>query len=115
MICDLSSPAGSSVNDGIPSNLCSLHCATVNDAVRLIQQLGRGSQLVKLDIKDAYRIVPVHSDDYYLLGTRSGRVAHTLTELYPLVTSQPQRYSMRLLTRSRGYSAAKGYIISFTT
>ena len=70
MICDLSSPAGASVNDGISSNFCSLHYATVDDAVNLIQQLGRGSQLVKLDIKDAYRIVPVHPDDYHLLGIK---------------------------------------------
>lgn len=70
MICDLSSPTNSSVNDGIPSNLCSLHYATVDDAVRLIQQLGHGAQLVKLDIKDAYRIVPVHPNDYHLLGIR---------------------------------------------
>lgn len=30
--------------------------------------LGKGTQLVKLDIKDAYRIVPVHPADYHLLG-----------------------------------------------
>ena len=28
----------------------------------------RGTQLVKLDIKDAYRIVPIHSSNYHLLG-----------------------------------------------
>ena len=70
MICDLSSPAGASINDGISSNLCSLQYATVDDAVKLIQQLGRGSQLVKLDIKYAYRIVPVHPDDYHLQGIK---------------------------------------------
>ena len=70
MICDLSSLAGASINDGISSNLCSLQYATVDDAVKLIQQLGRGSQLVKLDIKDAYCIVPVHPDDYHLLSIK---------------------------------------------
>ena len=30
-------------------------------------QLGLGTQLAKLDLKDAYRIVPVHSDDHHLL------------------------------------------------
>ena len=68
MICDLSSPLGVSVNDGISSDLCSLHYAKVDDAVDIIRQLGRGAQLVKLDIKDAYRIVPVHPADYHLLG-----------------------------------------------
>jgi hypothetical protein len=46
MICDLSSPDGASVNDGISSTLRSLQYATVDDAVKVIQQLGRGSQLV---------------------------------------------------------------------
>ena len=68
MICDLLSPIGHSVNDGIPPELCSLQYAKVDDAVDIIRKLGRGTQLVKLDIKDAYRIVPVHLGDYHLLG-----------------------------------------------
>ena len=61
MICDLSSPTptGRSVHDGIPPELCSLHYARVDDAVDIIRKLGRGTQLVKMDIKDAYRIVPI--------------------------------------------------------
>ena len=37
MICDLSSPPGASVNDGISSNFYSLQYATVDDAATLIQ------------------------------------------------------------------------------
>ena len=70
MICDLSSPFGSSVNDGISPDLCSLRYAKVDDAVNIIRQLGRGTQLVKLDLKDAYRIVPVYPADYHLLGIK---------------------------------------------
>ena len=70
LIVDLSHPTGSSVNDRISSNLCSLHYASVDDAVDIIKKLGRGTQLVKLDVKDAYRIVPVHPSDYHLLGIR---------------------------------------------
>ena len=68
MIHDLSSPRDYSVNDGIPQELCSLRYASVDQAVSTIQQLGRSTQLIKLDIKDAYRIVPVHPSDYHLLG-----------------------------------------------
>ena len=68
LICDLSSPPDHSVNDGISPDLCSLRYASVQDAVNVIQLLGKGTQLVKLDIKDAYRIVPVHPADYHLLG-----------------------------------------------
>ena len=70
MIVDLSHPPHGSVNDGIRRDLCSLCYASVDDAVHIIQHLGRGTELVKLDIKDAYRIVPVHPADYHLLGIR---------------------------------------------
>lgn len=69
LITDLSSPGGKSVNDGIPSDPCSLTYASVDDAVAIIKSLGRGTQLAKIDLKDAYRLVPVHPDDYHLLGT----------------------------------------------
>ena len=77
LIVDLSSPAGRSVNDGISSDLCSLRYASVDDAVAMVQALGQGTQLVKIDLKDAYRIVPVHPDDYHLLGiTWDGKDLH---------------------------------------
>ena len=68
MIVDLSFPMRGSVNDGIASDLASITYASVDDAVRLILQLGRGTQLVKLDLKNSYRIVPVHPQDQHLLG-----------------------------------------------
>ena len=40
----------------------------MDNAVAIIQRLGRDTQLVKLDIKDAYRIVPIHPADHHLLG-----------------------------------------------
>ena len=55
-------------DNGIPPELCSLQYAKVDYAVDIIRKLGRGTQLVKLDIKDAYRIVPVHPADYHFLG-----------------------------------------------
>ena len=73
MICDLSSPSGHSVNDGIPRDLCSLQYTSVDDAVRVLQCLGRGTQLIKLDIQGPYRIVPVHPSDYSLLGINWNR------------------------------------------
>ena len=60
MIQHLSYPEGSSVNDGIPRELSTVHYATVDDAVSLIKKSGRGSALAKTDIKSAFRIIPVH-------------------------------------------------------
>ena len=68
MIVDLSSPWDHSVNDGISPSVCSLVYASMQEAVELVCQLGRDTQLVKLDLKDAYRLVPVHPHDFQLLG-----------------------------------------------
>jgi len=68
MIVDLSHPLGHSVNAGISEELASLSYARVDDAVQIIQHLGMGTQLIKVDLKSAYRHVPVHPQDQHLLG-----------------------------------------------
>ena len=52
---DITYPRGHSINDGIPSELASVSYASVDDAVQLILQLGKGSELVKLDLKQAWK------------------------------------------------------------
>ena len=68
LILDLSFSTGRSINDGIPWELCSLQFATVDNAARLITQLGKGALLAKVDISHAYWNIPVHPDDRRLLG-----------------------------------------------
>ena len=70
LITDLSSPQGHSVNDRINPALCSLTYTSVDDAAAEVCAMGRGTLLAKLDIKNAYRIVPVHPEDHLLLGTK---------------------------------------------
>ena len=65
---DLSSPKGSSVNDGISSDLCSLSYISIDDVSIVIASLGRGTLFANIDIKSSYRIVPVHPHDRPLLG-----------------------------------------------
>ena len=65
---DLSSPWGSSVNEGISAESCSLKYSSVDDAVSIITHLGTNAELVKMDLSKAYRIIPVHPDDQQLLG-----------------------------------------------
>ena len=65
---DLSHPEGRSVNDRIEPELCSLKYISVDDAVRVVLELGLDTLLAKLDIQSAYRILPVHSPDRKLLG-----------------------------------------------
>ena len=63
LIIDLSHPEGNSVNDGIPPDLCSLSYSKVDQVVQGVLELGKGAEMAKIDIKSAYRIVPVHPQD----------------------------------------------------
>ena len=65
MIVDLSSPSGRSVNDAINPALSSFRYVTVRQVAELVPQ---GSFLAKLDLKSAYRKVPVHVADQRFLG-----------------------------------------------
>ena len=68
LILDLSSPGGSSVNDGINKESCSLSYISVDDVAARVVRQGRGSLMAKFDLKSAYRHVTVHPDDRWLLG-----------------------------------------------
>ncbi len=70
LIVDLSSPDGRSVNDGISKPLYSLSYVSVNTAAEIVARTGRGSLLAKVDVKSAYRMLPIHPDDRWLLGMR---------------------------------------------
>ena len=70
LIVDLSFPKGSSVNDGIKSEECSLHYTSVDEACKRVVARGRGAVLAKFDVLGAFRTVPVHPDDRGLLGMR---------------------------------------------
>jgi Reverse transcriptase (RNA-dependent DNA polymerase) len=66
-IFDLSSPAGNSVNDYIPSAYGTLKYETFDSAVQAIAKAGRGSILMKRDLKAAFRMIPVCTEDQWLL------------------------------------------------
>jgi len=53
-------PTTLSVNDGISPELSSIRYTTLHHLSSLVMSLSRGSLLVKVDIQEAYRIVPVH-------------------------------------------------------
>ena len=67
-IHDLSSPAGFSVNDSIDPAWAALHYTRIETILAHIITAGRGCYLVKRDIKDAFRMVPVSVRLRHLLG-----------------------------------------------
>ena len=70
LLVDLSSPGGASVNDGIDSHKFTLHYITVNQVIRMVSRLGRGALMAKFDVEAAYRNIPVHPTDPFLLGMK---------------------------------------------
>ena len=68
LLLDLSSPVGASVNDRIPKDVFSVQYMSVDDIIDGIMTYGCGTLMAKFDIESAYRIVPVHLDDRFLLG-----------------------------------------------
>ena len=69
LIVDLSYPRANSVNDGVPKDLhvCSMIDVTIDDAI-MILELGSGALLAKIDIKSAFRLIPVYPADRHLLA-----------------------------------------------
>ena len=57
-----------SVNDGIEPELCPLQYLWVDEVVRRIVTMVRGTLMAKMDIESAYRMVPVHPSDRLMLG-----------------------------------------------
>lgn len=74
LIHHLSFPKGMSINDGIASENIHVQYARVADAIQLIKRAGQGCYLAKTDIKSAFRIIPIHPNDYPLLGMKWRRL-----------------------------------------
>ncbi len=60
-------PEGMSVNDRIDKALCSLAYVSTDTGVELILSLGRVTEMAKMDVKQAYRMVPWCPSDRPLL------------------------------------------------
>ena len=115
LIVDLSSPTGQSVNDGITPDLCSLSYASIDDAVRLVISCGHGSMLAKMDLKEAYRAVPVHPVDRPLLAVKWQGTKYIDGALPFGLHSAPKLFSALLLwiILANGVSLAIHYLDDF--
>ena len=65
----LSAPPYISINDFIdPDDYSLSYCTIIDDAYNLINQMGRRILLSKIDLKDTFRLFPVHPSQWNLLG-----------------------------------------------
>ena len=70
MIHHLSYPrnSGQSVNENIAEEFISVSYAGIQDAISQIKALGKNCFMAKTDVRSAFRIMPIHPNDYHLLG-----------------------------------------------
>ncbi len=52
----------------VDRDMISLSYTSVDAIVDRVLRLGQGTLLSKMDIKQVYRLVPIHPDDRYLMG-----------------------------------------------
>jgi len=87
LILDLSSPDRGSVNDGITKEFCSLSYLSVDKVAAGVVRLGRGALMAKFHLKAAYRNVPVHPDDRWLLGMVWEDQLFLMPPIWPQISS----------------------------
>lgn len=73
LIIDLSAPHNSpfpNINSVIPLDEFSLKYHDIDQAIHIIKIAGRGAWLAKIDITSAFKVMPIHPDDWHLFGIR---------------------------------------------
>ena len=120
LITDLSFPQGASVNDGINRELCSLSYTSVERVATAVQRFGPGALLAKLDIRAAYRLVPVSPHDRPLLGIE-WRDAYFVDGCLPFgLRSAPKIFTaiadaLQWIMQNNGVSWVDHYLDDFIT
>ena len=68
LVMDLSQPQGSSINEYISKEEFSVKHTHFDEATALVRTAGRSSLLSKVDIRHAFRLLPLRPQDWKLLG-----------------------------------------------
>ena len=68
LIHDLSFPRNLSVNSHIDPSFTKVSYQDLDHAISTILSLGKNSLIAKADLKDAFRLLPIHPQDHWLLG-----------------------------------------------
>ena len=85
---DLSAPYNDhdiSINCLIDRDKCSMAYIKIDDAIKIITQYGISTLLCKYDISDAFKIIPVKSDQWSLCGADKSKIS-ILFECFPSAT-----------------------------
>lgn len=56
------------MNDRIPPQVCSMCYISLDDAVCILRDCRKGTLVAKANIESVFQLLPVHPDDFVLLG-----------------------------------------------
>jgi len=68
IIYHLSAPLSHSINDFIDSQAYLLSYCTIDHAYKILNELGPGALMSKIDLKNTFRLILVRPEDWNLLG-----------------------------------------------
>ena len=63
VIYHLSAPPGMSINDFIDPACFSLHYCSIDAAIKMVNTLGQNALMGKINLKNAFRQIPVRKED----------------------------------------------------
>ena len=118
VIVDLSRPDGCSVNNHLRRDATHVAYSSVDDADHLMHYLGQGALMAKVDIQEAYRIIPIHPEDRRFLGITWHNQVYVDCQLPFGLASAPAIFSavgeaLEWILRQRGIRAIIHYIDDF--
>jgi hypothetical protein len=68
LITHLSYPPSNSVNDFIDNKFSTVQYSSFDKAISIVKKLDKNALIAKMDIKAAFRLLPVYPGDFNLLG-----------------------------------------------
>jgi hypothetical protein len=68
LITHLSYPPSNSVNDFIDNKFSTVQYSSFDKAISIVKKLDKNVLIAKMDIKSAFRLLPVYPGDFNLLG-----------------------------------------------
>ena len=114
LILDLSGPHGNPEHDSLNSLICkedySLSYVRIDDAIAIIKRLGKGCYMNKLDIRDAFKNLPIHPRLWHLHGLEWNGYMYFYTRLVFGCRSSPKLFTQ--LSQAVHYIATHNYGIS---
>ena len=118
VVVDLSRPSGSNMNDHLRREATHVAYSSVEDAAHLMHFFGTNCIMAKLDIKEAYRMVPIHPDDLRFLGVCWRGQIFIDCQLTFGLASAPAIFSalgeaLEWILRQRGVKAVIHYLDDF--